>query len=400
MKDDVAYIAPPLVTKIQRASLAVGIVSLVLWGIGAILYPGLLFHSYLVGYLLWAGIALGCLALLMLQYLTGGEWGVVIRRPLEAATGTLPLLLLLFIPLAFGLPEMYGQARVAQQADATSNDPYLLAKFLLLRTAIYFAIWLLLTYLLNHWSRQQDRTTDQRWTRKLRNLSGPGLVLYGFTASFAGIDWVMSLQADWYSTMFGMLVMTSQALSALAFVIIIAVLLSAHPPLSAVFSAKHFHDLGKLLLTFLMLWAYCAFAQLLIVWSGNLPEEITFYMPRLVGKWNWIGLTMVVFEFALPFVLLLSRDLKRHANALMIVAIIVLGMRFIDLFWLIGPAFHPSSVPIPWMEFLATIGLGGIWLSVYLWRLKRAPLLPLNDAGLADVLQHGMGQHKAAGSTA
>src|SRR5574338_23257 len=185
----------------------------------------------------------------------------------------------------------------------------------------------------------------------------------------------MSLQSDWYSTMFGMLVMTSQALSALAFVIIIAVLLTALPPLSAVLVPKHFHDLGKLLLTFLMLWAYCAFAQLLIVWSGNLPEEITFYMPRLVGKWNWIGLTMVVFEFALPFVLLLSRDLKRHANALMIVAIIVLGMRFIDLFWLIGPAFHPSSVPIPWMEFLATIGLGGIWVSVYVWRLKSAPLL-------------------------
>ena len=400
MKDDVAYIAPPLVTQIQRGAVAVGIVSLALWGIGAILYPSLLFHSYLTGYLLWAGIALGCLALLMLQYLTGGEWGVVIRRPLEAATGTLPLLLLLFIPLAFGLPQMYREARLAQGGDATSNDPYLLAKFLLLRTAIYFAVWLLLTYLLIHWSRQQDRTADRRWTRKLRNLSGPGLVLYGFTASFAGIDWVMSLQNDWYSTMFGMLVMTSQALSALAFVIIIAVLLTARLPLSAVFSPKHFHDLGKLLLTFLMLWAYCAFAQLLIVWAGNLPEEITFYMPRLVGKWSWIGLTMIVFEFALPFVLLLSRDLKRHANALVIVAIIVLGMRFIDLFWLIGPAFHPSRVSIPWMEFLATIGLGGIWLSVYLWQLKRAPLLPLNDSGLANVLQHGMGQHEAAGSAA
>lgn len=400
MKADFAYPAPSLVAKMQRGSFAVGIVGLVLWGMGAIIRPSLLFHSYLVGYLLWTGIALGCLALLMLQYLTSGEWGVVIRRPLEAATRTLPLLLVLFIPLAFGFPQMYREARVAQGADPTSNDPYLLAKFLLLRTAIYFAVWLLLGYLFNHWSRQQDLTAERQWTKKLQSLSGPGLVLYAFTASFAGIDWVMSLQNDWYSTIFGMLVMTSQALSALAFVIVIAVLLTARPPLSAVLAPKHFHDLGKLLLTFLMLWAYCAFAQLLIVWAGNLPEEITFYMPRLVGKWRWIGLTMVVFEFALPFVLLLSRDLKRHAQALVTVAIILLGMRFIDLFWLIGPAFHPSSVTIPWMEFLATIGLGGIWLSVYLWQLKRAPLLPLNDAGLAGVLQHRMGQHEAEGSAA
>lgn len=390
MNDNAGYSAPPLAAQIQRRSLIAGIVALAFWGVGAFLHPDEIFQSYLVGYLFWSGIALGSLAIIMLQYLTGGEWGVVIRRPLEAATRTLPILVLLFIPLAFGMQGMYTRAHTAQTTDATppSEDPYLLTKFFLLRAAFYFAVWLLLAYLLTHWSKKQDRTADPRWSKRLQTLSGPGLVVYGFTATFAGVDWVMSLQADWNSTIFGMLVMGSQVLSALAFVVIIAVLLSAFPPLSKVLVPKHFHDLGKLLLTFVMLWAYFAFSQLLIIWAGNLPEEISFYMPRFVGPWRWIGLTMIVFEFALPFVLLLSRDLKRHARGLAVVAIILLCMRFIDLFWLVGPAFHPALVPLPWMELLATIGLGGIWLAVYMSQLKRQPLLPANEPALSGVLEH------------
>jgi hypothetical protein len=207
----------------------------------------------------------------------------------------------------------------------------------------------------------------------------------------------MSLQTDWNSTIFGMLVMGSQVLSALAFIVIVSVVLAASPPLSEVLAPKHFHDLGKLLLTFVMLWAYFAFSQLLVIWAGNLPEEITFYMPRLVGPWRWVGLTMIIFEFALPFLLLLSRDLKRHARGLAIVAIIVLGMRFIDLFWLIGPAFLPGSVPLPWMELLGTIGLGGIWLAIFTSQLRRQPLLPLNEPALSGVLEHARFHRKPEG---
>jgi len=390
MNDSANYSAPPVVVQIQRRSLITGIVTLAFWGVGAFLNPHQIFQSYLVGYLFWAGIALGSLAVIMLQYLTGGEWGVVTRRPLEAAARTLPVLVLLFIPLAFGMQGLYTRAHAVQATGATtpSEDPYLLTKFFLLRAAIYFVVWLLLAYLLTHWSTKQDRTADPRWSKRLQALSGPGLVVYGFTATFAGIDWVMSLQADWNSTIFGMLVMGSQVLSAFAFIIIITVLLSAFPPLSKVLVPKHFHDLGKLLLTFVMLWAYFAFSQLLIIWAGNLPEEITFYMPRFVGPWRWIGFTMIVFEFALPFVLLLSRDLKRHARGLAVVAVILLCMRFIDLFWLVGPAFQPASVPLPWMELLVTIGLGGIWLAVYMSQLKRQPLLPVNEPALSGVLDH------------
>lgn len=390
MSENLRYAAPQSLAQIQRGSLVAGIVALAFWGVGALFHPELLLRSYLVGFLFWSGLALGSLAVLMLQYLTGGEWGVVIRRPLEAATRTLPVLVLLFIPLAFGMRGLYSRAHAAQATDtpSASQDPYLFTQFVLLRAAIYFAAWLLLAYLLNHWARKQDGTTDQRWSRRLQTLSGPGLVVYGFTATFAGIDWVMSLQADWNSTIFGMLVMGSQVLSALAFIVIICVVLAASPPLSEVLVPKHFHDLGKLLLTFVMLWAYFAFSQLLVIWAGNLPEEITFYMPRLVGPWRWVGLTMIVFEFALPFMLLLSRDLKRHGRGLAIVAIIVLGMRFIDLFWLIGPAFLPAAVPVPWMELLATIGLGGIWVAVFTFQLRRQPLLPLNEPALSGVLEH------------
>lgn len=396
MNANASYSAPPLAAQIQRRSLIVGIVALALWGIGAFIRPDQIFQSYLVGFLFWSGIALGSLAIIMLQYLTGGEWGVVIRRPLEAATRTLPVLVLLFIPLAYGTQRLYARAHAAQATDAIppAEDPYLSTKFFLLRAAFYFAVWVLLAYLLTHWSRKQDRSADPRWSKRLQALSGPGLVIYGFTATFAGVDWIMSLQADWNSTIFGMLVMGSQVLSALAFTVIIAVLLGAFPPLSEVLAPKHFHDLGKLLLTFVMLWAYFAFSQLLIVWAGNLPEEISFYMPRFVGPWRWIGLTMIVFEFALPFVLLLSRDLKRHAHGLAVVAIILLCMRFIDLFWLVGPAFHPAVVPLPWMELLATIGLGGIWLSVYMSQLKRQPLLPVNEPALPGVLEHAKLHHK------
>lgn len=394
--NDNAYSAPPIAAQIQRRSLIVGVVALAFWGVGAFIRPHQIFQSYLIGFLFWSGIALGSLALIMLQYLTGGEWGVVIRRPLEAATRTLPVLVLLFLPVAYGMPRMYARAHAAQATDAIppAEDPYLFTGFFLLRAAIYFAVWLLLAYWLTHWSRRQDRSTDQRWPKRLQALSGPGLVIYGFTATFAGVDWIMSLQADWNSTIFGMLVMGSQVLSALAFTVIIAVLLGAFPPLSEVLAPKHFHDLGKLLLTFVMLWAYFAFSQLLIVWAGNLPEEISFYMPRFVGPWRWIGLTMIVFEFALPFVLLLSRDLKRQARGLAVVAIILLCMRFIDLFWLVGPAFHPAVVPLPWMELLATIGLGGIWLSVYMSQLKRQPLLPVNEPALLGVLEHAKLHHK------
>jgi len=323
---------------------------------------------------------------LMVQFLSGGDWGLVIRRPMEAATRTLPLLALLFVPLLFGLHSLYSwtdpvkvhESPVLQQKQAYLNIPFFYA-----RIAFYFAVWLLLAYLLNKWSREQDTAQDPSMPslilRRLQVLSGPGLLLYGLTVTFAGIDLVMSLEPEWFSTIFGMLIMAGQGLAALSVMIIVLLWLSRHAPLKGIITPKHFQDLGKLLLTFVMLWAYFSFSQLLIIWEGDLPNEIPWYLRRLNGEFRSIGIALVVFHFAFPFMLLLSRDLKRHARTLAIVAAVVVVMRFVDLFWLVAPEFSLGRLGLSWLYFVTPIALGGVWVAYFLWQLGQRPLLAVQD---------------------
>ncbi|HEU4389091.1 MAG TPA: hypothetical protein VFV34_14920, partial [Blastocatellia bacterium] len=266
--------APKEVGSIQQRSLIVGLIGSVACLVGAATSPHQFFRSYLVGYLFWAGITLGCLAIVMLQHLSGGGWGLVIRRLLESGTRTLPLVAILFVPLLFGLNELYSWAR---GADAATDEvlkhaiehkaPYLKPSFFVARVVFYFAIWGLLTYFVNKWSSQQDRTDDPKPRRRLEAISGPGLILFGFTATFASVDWVMSLDPEWFSTIFGIMFMGGQTLSAMAFVIAVVVVLGKREPMSRIVSAGHLHDLGKLMLAFVMLWAYFSFSQFLIIWS-------------------------------------------------------------------------------------------------------------------------------------
>lgn len=384
------YAAPPVAGRIQQWSLIVGLIGAVLCVLGAFFRPALFLQSYLFGYLFVLGIALGCMAILMLQYLTGGDWGVVIRRTLEAAMRTLPALIVGFLPIVFGMRSLYIWARPADVAAGLDyRTEYLNVPFFIVRAIVYFAVWLAMAYLLNKWSRQQDRADDFRLLPKLRAMSGPGLVIYAVTITFAGFDWVMSLNPEWYSTIFGLLLIGGQALTAMAFVILVAVLLSSRDPMAHVFQPRHFHDLGKLLLAFVMVWAYLSFSQLLIVWSGNLPQEIPFYVPRLESSWRWIGVLLIVLHFALPFVLLLSRDLKRHAQALAAVAGFVLAMRLVDLFWLIAPEFRRRGLGVDWLDPVTVIGISGLWFAIFIWQLKQRPLLPLRDPHLADALSEG-----------
>jgi len=384
-----SYIAGPAVGRLQRRALAVGLAALGFCVVGAIISPAQFFRSYLLGYLFWAGVALGCLAILMLQHLSGGAWGMVIRRMLESGSRTLPLMALLFVPLIPGIRQLYGWARPDNAIP--HQAAYLNVPFFLFRAVLYFGVWLSMAYFLNRWSREQDRTGDLRLARRLQMLSGPGLVLYGLTATFAAIDWVMSLEPHWSSSIFGILIIGGQALSAMAFIIAVAVLLAQHEPLSGVLLPGHFHDLGKLLLAFVMLWAYFAFSQLLIVWSGNLPEEIPWYLHRLHGGWGWVGVLLILFHFALPFVLLLSRDLKRNARALALLAVAVIFMRLVDLFWLTAPEFWPGRFHLHWMDIAAPVGIGGVWLAVFAWQLRGWPLLPIGDRYLEKALEHGQG---------
>ena len=395
---DAAYTTPPEMGRYQQRALIVGIIALVVLLVGILITPhGLeqFFRSYLLAYVFWIGIALGCLAILMLQHLTGGAWGLVIRRVLESGTRTLPLMLLLFIPLIFGLNHLYHWIHPEHIAEPVARriveakHPYLNVPFFLIRAAIYFAVWLGATYLLNKWSLEQDRTADRRLSRRFRILSGPGLVLFVLTVTFASIDWVMSLDAEWFSTIFGLLFVAGWSLSALAFVIAVMVLLSSRAPMSGVVAPAHLHDLGKLLLAFVMVWAYFSFSQFLIIWSGNIPEETKWYLHRIRGGWGIVAMTLVILHFALPFLLLLSRDLKRNARRLAIVAAVVLLMRFIDLLWLIVPEFNRGHLRISWMDIVAPVGIGGLWLAFFAWQLKQRPLMPLNDPHLAEAIEHG-----------
>lgn len=385
------YTAPPEIRRVQQIALVVGAAFTLLLLIGAFINRPQFFRSYLIGFVFWTGLALGSLALLMLQHLTGGGWGLVIRRVLEAATRTIPLLLILFVPLALGLSHIYPwmdhEKMAHTPALATKAAEFLNRNFFLARTLVYFVIWLALTFFLNKWSREQDRTAERRFSRSMKMLSGPGLAFFVLTTTFASIDWVMSLDPEWASTMFGLLFVASWALSAMAFVIASLSLLANHAPLNGVVAPSHFHDLGKLLLALVMLWAYFAFSQFLIIWSGNLPEETTWYLHRTRGGWGGVALAVIVLHFALPFLLLLSRDFKRNAHKLALLAAFLLLMRLVDLFWLIEPEFHHGDFYLSWMDVAAPLGIGGLWLATFCWQLQQRPLVPFNDPQLESVLE-------------
>ncbi len=372
--------------RVGRTALAAGTVGLLLSVVGAVAAPGQFLRSYLVAYLFLTGIALGCLAILMISYVTGGAWGAVTRRVLESGTRTLPLLALGFLPVALRLGDLYAWARpetVARDPLLQMKHLYLNRPFFLGRAVFYFAAWLLVAHFMNRWSLELDETRDPApGQRRLEQLSRGGIVILGFTMTFAAIDWMMSLEPHWFSTIYGILFIGGSVLTAMAVVIPVTALLLDEPAFAGVVTPTQFHDLGKLLLAFVMLWAYFGFAQFLITWSGNLPEEIPWYVSRLRGGWEWVALAVVLFHFVLPFVVLLSRDVKRRPRALATLALGLVALRFVDLFWLIVPAFHPAQLVVHWLDAAALVGLGGVWLAVFVRELASRPLLQLNDPSL------------------
>ena len=384
--------AQPALHRFQRWSFIIGIVGLALSALGALLSPDQFFRAYLVAYFFWLGVALGCLAIMMLHALTGGTWGIVIQRFLQAGARTLPLLAVLFVPLVFGLQRLYIWARpeaVAADELLRHKSAYLNVPFFLIRAVIYFAIWLGVGYLSDRWSLAQEGAADDRLWRRARLFSGPGLVLYGLAITFASIDWVMSLEPHWYSTIYGFLVMVVQGLAALAFVIVMTALLARHRPLSEVIQPGHFHDLGNLLLMFVLLWGYLTYSQYVIIWSGNLPEEIPWYLERSRGGWEWVAWVLVLCYFLVPFLLLLLRDLKRNARALSALAAALTVMSFVYLFWQVEPAFQPPvRLYTHWIDVVAAIGLGGLWLAAFAWFLRQRPLLPLHEPYVQEALAH------------
>ncbi len=380
--------AHPTLNRVQLLALIVGGVGVVLLGVGWFLSPAQFFPAYLVGYILWIQVALGCLAILMIYNMTGGGWGYVTQRILRAGMLTLPALAVLFVPLLFGLPSLYEWASPeALEHDALlqHKQPYLNAPFFIARTVIYFIIWGGLAFLLNRWLLQQDDSFDLALSRRLRALSGLGLGAFGLTVTFVSIDWMMSLEPHWFSTIYGFMFATSAAAAGFAFVIIALAWLLKHTSLAEAVSKLNVNDLGNFLLAGVMLWAYMTLSQYLIIWSGNLAEETPWIFRRTNGGWEFVGLLLTIFHFFAPFLVLLSRTVKRRISWLVNVAGLILFMRLVDLYWLIIPAFH-ESFHLDWLIIVAPIAIGGIWVAAFVWQFKRKSLLPLYDAGIEEKL--------------
>jgi hypothetical protein len=386
------YRAPESVSRVQMGGWLIGGVALIAALFGAFTSPDKFYQSYLFSYLLVLGLTLGSLGLLMLQHLTGGNWGIIIRRPLEAATQNIWLVLLMFVPVVAGMSSLYGAWMDPEHRKAEPLSPlqqrYLTSSGFLVRAVIYFAIWCALVWIFNKWSRRQDVDQENRALRRhFKLLAGPGIILYVVAMTFASFDWVMSLSPHWASTIYGFIFVAGQAVSAMSLMIAVVVLLSGSQPFASVLQKRHLHDLGKLLFAFNMLWAYFDFSQLLIIWSGNLPEEITFYRSRLNGGWGVLAVTVLVFHFAVPFLLLLSQDVKRNARLVSKIAMWMIFMRLVDLFWMTRPEFTTRAWPT-WRDIVVPVALIGLWVGFFAKNLKRLPLLPLGDPKLAEAIAH------------
>ncbi len=369
--------------RLARRALAVGVLAFVVCVVGAFFRPAPFFRAYLSAYLMYVGVALGSLGILMLYHLTGGAWGFMIRRILEAATRTLPLLAVLFLPVAFGVGSLYLWARpevVAAQPGLQHKRIYLNAPFFWARAALFFALWIAWAHVLCALSRRQDETDDPRITRRLGRWSALGLLVYGVTITFASVDWVMSLEPGFRSTIFGPLFASGEVLSGQAFAVVVLAWLVARPPLADLFSPDALNDLGNLLFTFLIIWAYLAFFQLMLVWIANLRYDVSWYVPRSQGSWQWVAWALFVLHFAVPFFLLLMRSVKQTPAALAVVAGLLLFMQLVYDYYQVLPAFPDNAIVDLWLDFLTPVAVGGPWLANFLWELKRRPVLPAHDA--------------------
>lgn len=396
--------APLDVGRIVRGGRVAGVVGLLVCAVGWLLAPRELFRAYLVAWVSWSGLAAGCLGICLLQFLTGGTWGLVIRRVLEAGARTLPLVAVLALPLALGLPSLYAWARpevVAADAALARQAVYLNAPFFLARAVLYLACWVGLAILLGRWSDEQDRTGDPRLAARLWRLSAGGLILLSLTASFAAIDWTMSLEPEWSSTVYPAMVPMGHVLGAFALTIVVTVLLAGRGRLAGLATPALLNDLGSLLLAFVMLWTYLAFSQLILIWAGNLVEEIPWYLRRTRGGWELVSAAIVLLGFAVPFGMLVFRDVKRAPRWLAAVAGLLLVMRLVEVFWLVTPALSPAALHVHWLDLAAVVGIGGLWLAELARQLSARPLLPRHDPRLAPALAHTTAPESApAGSGA
>jgi len=400
------YSAPADIEARRSRALVVGAAALLLCAVGFFLNRDQFFRAWLIGYMLWLGVALGSMGLMMIHHLSGGAWGMVVRRVWEASSRTLPLLTILFIPVVLGLNRLYPWTHTElMQGDEILRHKatYLNPTFFLARAAIYFIGWNLIAWRMTALSRAQDEG-DVTATRSMQKLSGGGLVFLALSVTFVSVDWFMSLNPDFYSTMFGFLFLNYLGLAGLAFTIVMATYLRKTEPMSALFRPSHFADYGKLTLAFVMMWAYFQFSQYLLVYAANLQDEIPYVLTRIDGGWQYLAIFLVIFQFAVPFCLLLSRPLKRTPERLVKLAVWLLIVRVIDTFMYVTPEFsagganrwfvageHGSVFFVSWLDIVTPIAIGGLWFWMFFTQLRRRPLLPIGDPYLPAALESSGG---------
>jgi hypothetical protein len=365
--NDNLYLLTSHLSRWRARSLTIGIIAAVAAIIGAFSNRAQFFHSYLFAWLFWSGLSFGALVIVMMQFVTGGLWGIAVHGLSIAAFRTLPIMALLFLPILFGIHDIFGWANGARAEAAGYHHKaqYLNIPFFTARAVIYFVVLNAFAFALRKRKRGAHTVA----------LSAGGLIVYVLCMNFASTDWVMSLDPAWYSTVFVEVFAAGQFLSALALMTALLTK-SSYFSLDDAAATKAFHDLGNMLLTFVIFWTYVAFAQLLIIWSGNLPKEISWYLERSRGGWQWLALFLVVLQFLLPFFLLLSRAAKRNPARLAAICWLILIANVINNFWLVAPSFHPRFY-LHWLDFIVLVALGGFWLAAFFYFLSQCPPGPV-----------------------
>ena len=375
------FAVPAAIDKIRSRSMVIGVVGAVLALIGYATTPDAFYRAYLLAFMLWLGVSLGSLGLLLVIHLTNGRWGLVIRRILEASVKNFWMMAVLFLPLTAGVPRLYPWAKAAERAQSENltwiHEHFLDQRMFFLRGVAYFAIWGALTFFFLRWSAEQDEPGNRSHSRS-GALAGPGALLFAFTITFASVDWVMSLSYSWTSTIYGLIFLIGQLLAAVCFATVVAVILSRYEPMKSILNVDHLHDYGKWMLAFTMVWAYFSFSQWVIMWAGNLPEEIIWYRQRLHGGWQYFALFLALFHFVVPFIFLLSAQLKKEKGSLVRVAYWLLFMTYIDVYWQVMPNFNnPAGFYFHWLNLVVPVAMGGFWLALFFRNLQGRGLLPL-----------------------
>ncbi|MEO8650203.1 MAG: hypothetical protein ABI539_13640 [Acidobacteriota bacterium] len=403
MTEQSEFRAPAELNSIRTIALGIGGIGLIVWAIGLYFDTEQALRSWLLGFILWAGIGFGGIGVLLLQYLTGGAWGVVIRRVAEACARSIPVLLLVFLPIALGMTRLYEWTHLpATDHIMVQRGWFMTPESWLLRSAVYFIIFGVMAYLLCKWSADQDKTDNYEASAALLGratvFSGPTMVIYCIFVTFASVDWVMTLDPHYFSTIWGLLFVAGWGLSSFCFGVIVLAYMSDKAPMDRVLGRRHFHDIGKLMLALTMIWAYFNFSQFLIIWSGNIPEEAEWFLVRMTGGYGYISWSLVILHFAVPFLILLQQDFKRRAKQLALLAIFMLFMRLVDMFFLIGPTpridthgLAQGAFILSWMDIVAPIAIGGIFVWYFLGQYMSRPLVPVMDPFLENAIEHGHG---------